>query len=491
MIDLLIAGGTIVTMDSKRRVLSDGWVAITGNAITAIGEAGMAPPPARRVIDASRKIVMPGLIDAHGHGGHCLLKTIAADTPSLWGRVITQVYFHFVTPEFWYAEGRLSALERLKFGVITGVSVIGSEPRGDDPTFAGNHARAYAEMGLRAGVAVGPCNPPFPRPVSYWRDGKRHQTTTTFEDALMSAAKVARDWHGQADGRIQVYLTPFLIVPSCNSSGPTPADIARLTDFDRKYSRRVREVARDLGTRIHSDGFGGMIQLASRDPHGLLGPDVHLQHCTGLTNEEVKIMADTGTHVSHAGQSGTQVSARCPVVELLDAGVTVAITTDGTSPRTPFDLFPAMRMAIRLQQVHFRDAQILPAGKVLEMVTIDAARAIGQADKIGSLEVGKRADAILIDAAQPHLTPSFMPIHRLVHAASGQDVHTVIIDGRILMEGREVLVADENAIMAEAERESAAVIARAGLEPFMRQPANFWGHAHARIDDDRADRIPS
>lgn len=492
MIDLLITGGTLVTMDAQRRVIANGAVAIDRGRIVDAGPAdAFKHLGARRTIDATRKIIMPGLIDAHGHGGHGLLKTIAADTPALWGRVVTNVYFHHVTPEYWYAEGRLSALERLKFGVTCGLSVIGSEPRSDDPDFAGNHARAYAEIGIREVVAVGPCNPPWPRPASHWRNGAREHRAFSFEEALAGATRVIEHWHGKAEGRIQVHLTPFVIVPSLDTSGPTPHDKATaLTEFDRTMSRRVREVARAHGVRIHSDALGGMVRLARGDEHGLLGPDVLVQHCTGISAEEVKILADTGTRVGHAPLSGMLVRAPCPVVELLEAGATVAITTDGTAPRTPFDLFPAMRMAIRLQQLHFRDMSVLPAGKALEMATIDAAKALGLEREIGSLEQGKRADVILIDLHKPHLTPTHMPVHRLVFEASGHDVDTVIVDGRVLMEGRRVLSVNEDDVLAKAEAGAAATIERAGLTPFMNPPGRFWGHAHARIDDDRADRIP-
>jgi cytosine/adenosine deaminase-related metal-dependent hydrolase len=493
MIDLLITGGIVVTMDRARRVLEDGAVAIDGARIVDVGmsaEIG-ARWPAKRVIDARRKIVLPGLVDAHGHGGHGLLKTIASDTPSLWGRVVTAVYFHFTTPEFWYAEGRLSALERLRFGVTTGLCVIGSEPRSDDPELAGSHARAYAELGLREIVAVGPCNPPFPRPASRWRDGHRTRADFTFDQAIAGMEQVVERWHGAADGRIQVHLTPFVIVPSLDSSGPTPADRAvALSVFDLEMTRRVREIARHHGLRIHSDALGGMVRLAADDPNGLLGPDVLMQHCTGISLEEVAILARTDTRIGHAPMSGMLLRGRCPAIELLEAGATVAITTDGTSPRTSFDLFPAMRAAIRLHQLHFRDASVLPPGKALEMVTIDAARAIGLENQIGSLETGKRADVILIDGDQAHLAPLRMPVHRLVFEASGQDVATVIVDGRVLMEDRRVLCVDARAVIDSAEREAAAVIARAGLEPFIEPPANFWSCAHARIDDDRADRIP-
>jgi 5-methylthioadenosine/S-adenosylhomocysteine deaminase len=490
--DLLVTGGTVITMDPQRRIIEDGAVAIAGDRIVAVAaSAELAGMQARRTIDAAGRIVLPGLIDAHGHAGHSLLKTIAGDTPGLWGQVVTSVYFHFVTPEFWYAEGRLSALERLKFGVTCGLSVVGSQPRSDDPRFAGEHARAYAEAGLRCVVAVGPCNPPWPRPASTWDGDVRQQRAFTFEEALDGAGRVISRWHGEASGRIRVYLTPFVIVPSLDTSGPTPADKApALTDFDREQARRVREVARHHGVRIHSDAFGGMVRLAAGDPNGLLGPDVSLQHCTGLSGEEIRILADTDTRVGHAPMSGSLVKARCPVPELIQAGVTVALVTDGTSPRTTFDLLPQMRAAIRLQQLHFQDMFVMPAGKALEMVTIDAARTLGLEAEIGSLETGKKADVVLVDTRQPHLQPLFMPVHRLVHQAAGQDVETVIVDGKILMEGRRLLEIDEADVFAQARHEAAQVIDRASLRPFMQPPAQFWSHAYARIDDDRADHIP-
>jgi cytosine/adenosine deaminase-related metal-dependent hydrolase len=493
MTDMLIRGGTIIAMDSARRIIPDGAVAVSGDRITYVGPAALGPPDAAQILDAHGGIILPGLIDAHGHGGHGLLKTIASDTPSLWGKVVTPTYYHFTDTDYWSAEGQLSALERLMFGVTTGLCVIASEPRSDDPDLAGAHAAAYAEAGIREVVAVGPCNPPFPRPASRWRDGRRHPAPFTFEDAMAGAEEVIRVWHGSANGRISVMLTPFLIVPSCDSSGPTPADVARLTAHDLMQSRRIRESARAHGVRIHSDAFGGMVRLAADDPNGLLGPDVLLQHCTGLGLDEIRILADTGTAVGHAPLSGTLNRARCPVVELLEAGAIVAITTDGTSPRTTFDLLPGLRVAARLQQAHFHDNSVMPAGKLLEMVTIDAARALGMDSQIGSLEVGKKADVVTLGGGlSPHLVPLQMHVHRVVYQAAGQDVNHVVVDGRVLLRDRIPQVMDPVAIQALAEAETVKVIERARLHPFLKPPAGFWGTAVSRLsaDDDRAERLP-
>jgi cytosine/adenosine deaminase-related metal-dependent hydrolase len=223
-----------------------------------------------------------------------------------------------------------------------------------------------------------------------------------------------------------------------------------------------------------------MVRMAARDENALLGPDVHVQHLRGISLEEVEILARTGTHATHAPSAG-QATGRCPVPELIQAGVNVAITTDGTSPKTTFDLFQAMRKAQLVHQLISRDMFLLPPGKLLEMVTIDAARALGWADEIGSLEVGKKADAIVVDMRQPHLTPNFMVVHRLVYEAVGNDVETVIVDGRVLMEGRALLTVEEEGVLDLAGEESAKLIARAGLQAHVHEPG--WGRLRLEFDE--------
>lgn len=402
-------------------------------------------------------------------------------------RIATPAYFQFTPPAFWYADGLVSALERLRFGVTCGVSVLGSQPRSDDPRIGINHARAYAEVGVREVVAVGPCHPPWPHPVSRWDGGGRERREVGFEEALAGAEAVIEACHHGAGDRIRVFITPFTIVTSVDPSNPTPPDLATaLTHHDRLQARRVREIASRWKTRVHSDAFGGMIRMARQDEWALLGPDVHLQHCLAISPEEVRILADTGTHVGHAPGPG-QVRGRCPVPELLEAGVNVAITTDGTSPKTSFDLFQTARKAQLVHQMMSRDMYLLPAGKLLEMITVDAAKVLGWDDELGSLEPGKRADVAIVNLRQPHLVPNWMVVHRLVFEAVGQDVETVIVDGRVLMENRRVLTVDEDAALEEGEREARALVERAGLQAHLTPPG--WGRT--RLEFDRPVELPS
>ncbi|TDK62509.1 hydrolase [Bacillus salipaludis] len=475
-------------MDKNRRILQDGAVAINKGRILAVDttERLMGKFEAKKVLDCSHQCILPGLIDVHGHGGHSMFKTIAMENIDFWMPIMTNTYNHFVTDDFWYYEGKLSALERLKAGITTGVSVLGSMPRSDDPIFAINHAKAYAEVGVREVVCTGPCNPPWPHLFSRWVDGKRVTREVTYEEVIKGAEAVIEALNHANQDKTRAFITPFVIVTSVDPSSPTsPARLYGLTDHDRLQAKKIREIARKYNTRIHSDAFGGMIHLAVKDKeNALLGPDVHLQHCRGISFDEAKILAETGTNVS-ASPGFTQVHARTPIIELLELGATVAISTDGTSPSTSFDLFQAMRKTQFIHQAALRDEYYLPPGKLLEMITIDAAKCIGWDDELGSLEVGKKADVITVNLNQPHLTPEFMHVHRLVYQAVANDVEHTIVDGNLIMEGRSVLTVDEGAILTEANEEACSTIKRAGLEKYMQPTKYFWGHARAYIDEKR------
>ncbi len=201
------------------------------------------------------------------------------------------------------------------------------------------------------------------------------------------AEAVIESLNGTADGRIKVFLTPFTIVPSVEPSNASTPDFAvTLTKDDRMQARRIRETARKWGVRIHSDAFAGQIRMAWQDKeNGLLGPDVHLQHCWGISYEEIDILAETGTHVTHAPPGRST-----PIMQMMARGVPVAITSDGAAPSRHFDMLQIARIAQSTQHIlHNHDRYILPPGKVFEMITIDAARAIGMDHEIGSLEKAK------------------------------------------------------------------------------------------------------
>ena len=467
---LLLLHGTIVTVDPDRRIIEDGAIAVSGDRIVDIGPAGDVEPrhPGKTVIDCRGKLIIPGLIDAHGHAGHALIRSIAADTNALWMKIVTPMYYHYVTRDYWYADGLVGGLERLRAGVTTGASIITSMPRSDDPVFAINHAKAYSEIGLREIICVGPAGLPWPHPATRWETGKPVRHHVSFEQMIEGAEATIEAINGSADGRMNVFLTPFTIVPSLDPSNPTTPDLAvKLTDDDRMQARRVRETARKWGVRIHSDAFAGQIRMAFQDKeNAILGPDVHLQHCWGISREEIDILAETGTNVTHAPPGRST-----PVLDMIWKGVPVAITTDGVSPSRHFDLLQTARLAQYTQHLlHNHDRYLLPPGKVFEMITIDAAKVLGMDSEIGSLEIGKKADIAIINMRQPHLTPNWMVVHRLIQQVLGSDVETVIVDGKVLMRESKVLTTDVEQALDFGEQEARALVKRAGLEAHMHDP---------------------
>lgn len=344
-------------------------------------------------------------------------------------------------------------------------------PRSDDPVFAINHARAYAELGLREIICVGPAGLPWPLSVTRWESGQPERRKVSFDEMIQGSESVIEALDGTPDGRIKVFITPFTIAPSVEPSNASTPDFAvNLTREDRMQAQRIRETARKWGVRIHSDAFAGQIRMAFQDKeNALLGPDVHLQHCWGISHEEIDILAQTGTHVTHAPPGRST-----PIMEMMARGVPVAITSDGAAPSRHFDMLQIARLAQSVQHLlHNHDRYILPPGKIFEMITIDAAKAIGMDDEIGSLECDKKADIVVIDMRKPHLTPNWMPVHRLIHQAMGCDVDTVIVDGKILMENGNVRTANVQDALAFGESEALALVQRAGLTSHMHDPG--WG----------------
>lgn len=455
MTDLLITGGTVITMDPERRVLHDGAVAIDGTRIAAVGPAAelARTHPARTTIDARGKAVLPGLIDGHAHAGHGLVKTLGSGDSEAWSEACRIIYTLASPPSFWKAEARLAALERLRFGVTTGVSLLGggdSIMRVDDPAFCDAHCEGVAEIGTRSIVALGPTRPPHPRPY-VGVDGR--ETDIPFERQLETIGLSLERWHGRDGIRIAT------LMPVYREETHDPAKVRTI----ERQGRLVRELGQARGALFHQDGHRkGSVEMADR-MFGLLGPDAFLSHCTELTDADIETFRRTGAACVHNPSAIAAVRGYCPAPRLLDAGVTVMLGSDATAPDRSSDMFRHMFQAIRYHQRHFRDESLMPPGKALEMVTVDAARGLGLAQEIGSLEPGRLADVITVDLTAPHMAPANMPVHRVVFFAGGHDVRDVVIGGRVKLRDGAFTEADAAAIAAEAEREAAAMLERAGL----------------------------
>lgn len=187
-------------------------------------------------------------------------------------------------------------------------------------------------------------------------------------------------------------------------------------------------------------------------------------------------MRDTGTHAAHHPRAARIYTypGRAPVPELIDAGVNVALGSDSPSTHN-CDLFLDMKAAIDQQRIHFKNADLLPPGKALEMATIDGYKSLGLDKELGSVEVGKQADLITVNLHQPHLYPTDMLIYRLVYNATGGDVADVSVAGRLVMEGRKILTADEGETLERVQTVYDRFIERAGLSGMRKNPERFWG----------------
>jgi cytosine/adenosine deaminase-related metal-dependent hydrolase len=456
MTDLLIRGGVVITMDATRRVIADGAVAIKDGRIQAVGttaEVAQAHPQAAQTIEARGRAILPGLIDGHAHAGHGLVKTLGNNDSKAWMEACRIIYTLASPPAFWRAEAKLAAHERLRFGVTTGVSLLGggdSIGRVDDTAFTDAHAEATEEVGIRSVLVLGPTRPPFPRPY-VGPDGV--ERPISFERQLEVITAGVENWHGK--GRVKVAT----LMPVYREAKHDPALVREI----ERQGRLVRDAGRSRGAGFHQDGHrGGSIEMADR-MFGLLGPDAWLSHCTELTDADIDTLVRTGTSVVHNPSAIAAVRGYCPAPRMMEAGVTVMIGSDATAPDRSGDMFRHMFQCIRYHQRHYRDEAMMPPGKALEMVTIDAARGLGLGDEIGSLEVGKKADVITVDLTAPHMVPANMPVARVVYFANGQDVLDVVVDGRVLMRDRACAHLDAAEIAEAANRETAAMLARSGL----------------------------
>lgn len=478
MADIIITNGIVVTMDPQRRVIENGAIAIEKDRIVAVGttEEVLAAHQAATMIDASYKIIMPGLIDGHAHAGHGLIKTMGGGDSDAWYEACHKAYTVASTPEFWRAEARLAALERLRFGVTTGVSLLGGGDtilRTDEPIYGDAHCEGVREVGTRSVVAVGPTRPPHPRTYARFVDGKAVERPVTFEEQIETCKTLIETWHGKHGGRLNIALiTPTLRAEHVEELGQENLEEAR------RQARMTADLAREAGLVFTQDGHtNGSVAYANE--LGILGPNALLSHSTNLSPEEIRIVADTGTNIAHNPSAIASILGRCPVPELLEAGANVCLGSDATAPDRSGDMFRHMQQCMHYHRTYFKDPTWLPPGRVLEMCTIDGAKALGMEKDIGSLELGKKADVVLLDLRRPHLYPLNMPVFRLIYFANGNDVDTVIVDGRIAMQGRKAVLVDEDEILDEAQRETEAMLDRTGFRSMLVTPKMFWRHVRA------------
>jgi cytosine/adenosine deaminase-related metal-dependent hydrolase len=467
MIDLLVTAGTVITVDEHRRVIPDGAVAIQGGRIVAVGPAGevTAARASWRHIDRPCGVVLPGLVDAHGHAGHSLIRTMADDLGA-WMEACERVYLHGATPEFWRAEARLAAVERLMAGTTTSLSMMGGAGdtiRVDDAAHADAHLVGCAEVGGRVIVAVGPGAPPFPKITTDHRSGRAFEVACSFADQMAVVESLIAEWRGhERCGPALTYPTLGLDALGDRMDPELSAGAAA-----------VRSLSDEAGLLIVQDGHrGGTVEASHR--LGLLGPRSLLSHAIDLDERHIEMIARTGAAVVHNPSSIYAQFGRCPVPELLADGVIVGLGSDATAPDRSADMFRHMFQLTRYHRADRRDPTLFPPGTTLELATLGSAAALRMEETVGSLEPGKAADLIILDVEKPHLAPLTHPVHQIVYFATGADVDTVIVGGEVLMEGRTVQRVDVAEVLEDARRQQALAFERVGLTP-VAERNGLWG----------------
>ncbi len=434
--NLVLTGEYLLTMDRAGTILREGGIAIAGDAILEVGPAAdlEARHPSAQVIAEPRGLIMPGLVNVHTHAAMSLFRGLADDLPLMqW---LTEHIFPreaALTGELVYQGTLLSICEMIKSGATSFCDMY---------LFAADVARAVEESGMRAWV--GEVLYDFPSP-NY---GELEHGFAYTKDLL------DRYRHHP---RITVTIDPHAVY-TCS-----PDLLTRLGSMarDEGVLYVIHLAENDEETRTCLERYDRR-PVEHLEALGLLGPHVVADHCVRLNGAEIALLAERGVKVAHCPESNLKLaSGIAPVAELLAAGVTVGLGTDGSASNNDVDLFGEMSTAAKIQKVACMDPTVMPAAATLRAATLGGAAVLGADDCIGSLEAGKRADCIVLNMDQPHLTPLYNPVSHLVYAARGSDVIHSVIDGRLVMRNRQLLTLDEAGILARIS-EIAAPLGRRG-----------------------------
>jgi cytosine/adenosine deaminase-related metal-dependent hydrolase len=479
-IDLLIDNGTVVTMDPQRRVLESTSVAVNNGTILEIGQAEDLRHrySARKTLNAWRKVVMPGLVDCHAHAGTALIKSIAEHYPGAnWRNIVDFISYH-CSRDWWYLDSLFSSLEKMKFGTTTSLYMLGCAPRSDNPEYAFANAEGVEKIGIRSVIGVGPSRPPYPRDYTYWENGRRVDRAVSFEESLEKMEETIAIWKRKNHPTIDMWVsTSRLMNENPNDPVYDPAN----AKYIKPQADALERVMNDYDVGFHLHGYGTAVKFMKQAAPGLLGPKTVIGHGWPLDLASVEILAETDTRLAHCprAQRVYLQAGRCPVPEMIDAGITVGLGSDFCGLDRSWNMWEDIFLSPRIHRRLKNDPTQMPIGKVLEMATIDGAKALGLDHRIGSLEPGKDADIILLNMWKPHIVPLYGPMttQRLAYFARGEDVETVIVRGQILMEDREVLAVDEEEILAWADDEARHTVEVFGLAPLMERSLHYWKSA--------------
>jgi len=424
-VNLILAGRFLLTMDSRQTVIEEGAVAIAGDTIAAVGPADelLARYPQAEVVTEPHGLIMPGLVNVHTHAAMALFRGLADDLPLMqWLHDYIFPVEAALTGELVYQGTLLSICEMIKSGTTSFCDMY---------LFAGDVARAAAAAGMRAWIGEGLYD--FPSP-----------NYGPLENGFAYTRELLNRWRN--DPLVSITIDPHAVY-TCSPELLTRLG-AMASDEGALYVIHLAENEEEVRTCRERYGCSPVAHLETL---GLLGPQVVADHCVMLTPDEISLLAEKGVKVAHCPESNLKLaSGIAPVVQMLEAGVCVGIGTDGSASNNDVDMFGEMNTTAKIHKADRMDPTAMSAAVTLEAATMGGARVLGADRLIGSLEVGKKADCIVLDLDQPHLTPIYNPVSHLVYAARGSDVVHSVIAGRVVMRSRQLQTLDEAAILARA-----------------------------------------
>ena len=422
-IDIIINGGKILLLDPQNTCLNNSALAINGSAIIAIGsiEEINKKYHAKKVIDTLDSLVMPGFINCHTHAAMTCFRGIADDLELMdWlNNYIFPAEAKNVNKDLAYWGSLLACAEMIKSGTTTFCDMY---------IFEDETARAAKSAGMRC--LIGEVLFDFPSP-----------NIKTPQAGIAYTRMLIEKW--QKDPLINIIVEPHALY-TCS---PALLNDAKKLADDYQVPLGIHLLENKSEKKQLRQKFGKDAVNFLKDI-GYLNERLLAFHCVCLSDEDMRMFADYGVNVSHNPASNMKLaSGIAPVPDMLKAGVKVGLGTDGCASNNNLDMIKEMSTAAKLHKVARLDPTVMNAKTVVRMATINGAKALGMNKIAGSLEVGKKADIIIIGLNKPHLTPLYNEYSHLVYAANGADVDTVLINGKLVMENRQLLTIDEAEVM--------------------------------------------
>jgi len=435
--DIIIKNGLILTMDNRNSVVESGQVCIRKDAIARIASSGTETHEADVIIDANGGLILPGLINGHTHAAMSLFRGLADDLPLMeWLNAYIFPAEKRIDASFVYTGTLLACAEMILSGTTTFCDMY---------LFEDQVAEAASEAGVRC--VAGEVLYDFPSP-----------NYGNLENGFLYTESLIDKWRGHP--LITIAVEPHSLF-TCS-----PALLTRANETAMTHEvPLIIHVAETLSELTEIKRLYGKSPIEHLENLGILGPHLIADHAVHLNDWEMDQMAAHGVKVVHNPESNMKLaSGIAPIPDLLRRGVTVGIGTDGCASNNNLDLFIEMDMAAKLHKAYAMDPTVMDAVTVLRMSTIEGARALGLDENIGSIEVGKKADIIIVDTRKPHLTPMYNPFSHVVYAARGNDVTHTIINGRLVMANGRLMTLDLEAVMDKA-RETSMAVRRWVLDP--------------------------